>query len=151
MAKRFIVETHPRRFFAFASPSPLLPWNDPRQPPKDEPITDFVVRPFFGENAEPYALAYELTRLVDEVHRETAAPPAYMLVGRSTFLELSAVLMNAQEAKHALPAYSAGEGVIVFRGVPIIMVPGAEHFVEAVPVASWLLSRTNPKRFTLER
>lgn len=152
MAKRFIVETFPRQFFAFAEPTPLLPWNDPRQPPKDEPIHDVVVLPFFGPNAERHALALELSRLIDDVNRETGAPPTHVNIGRFTFLELTATLRIFQEQKNGtIPAYSKGEGIIIFRGVPFILTPGEDHHAEAVPMTSWLLSRTNPKRFVLVR
>lgn len=152
MARRFIVETEPVRFFAFAEPSPLLPFTDPRRPPLNERIGDVVVRPFFGRDADRFSLVVMLSRLIDDVYRETADPPDRVQLGRHTFLELAATLQILQEEKTPIHgSYSAGEGTIFFRGVRCVLTPGEEHHAEAVPFASWLLSRDNPKRFILER
>lgn len=152
MAARFIVETVPVRFFAFTEPSTLLPFNDPRHPPATERIGDVVVRPFYGRDAERFTLAHELSRLIDDVYRETADPPDRVQLGRHTFLELAATLQILQEEQTPIHgSYSAGEGTIFFRGVRCVLTPGEEHHAEAVPFAAWLLSRDNPKRFILER
>ena len=151
MARRFIVQTQPTRFFAFAEPSPFLSFNDPRRPPLSEAFDDVIVAPFFGATSDRYALPLELSRLIDDVYRETADQPARILLGRFTFLELSAVLQNLQEERIPASAHTEGAGTIVFRGVPCVLTPGEEHHAEAVPSADWLLSRKNPQRFRLYR
>ena len=153
MAGRFIVNCYPRRLFAFPEVTPFARWDDPRGATGQQ-IEDVTVETFYKNDAEGMLLLRELSGLLDEVYKHTAHESARVLLGRSVFLEIEAHAINMVERWPAtrIPLRVVSEeGWLEFRGVKCFMTPGDEYTIEAVPVASWLLSRSKPQRFIIER
>ena len=143
----FTVQSDPKRRFVGASPSPFDRFGDPAA--RSAPIEDITVPTFFQDDYDGYYLFQAMHSLINDVNCETGSEPESLNVGRFTFLELCAHLENrtGQRARSA-PGKRVSEGRIEFLGVAVLLRPGLEHFITAVPHPSWLLSHAKPTAFT---
>ncbi len=114
------------------------------------PVREEVVEipNFFPGDGDGRLLANAIYRVIDRVKCETAHAPVRVDLGRFTFLEFLAHSENRIESRGGRMLgkdVSFEEGKIAeFCGTELRLAPGPDHFVRAVPVATWTMINGTP-------
>ncbi len=112
-------------------------------PMQIEPAELVLVPTFYAGDYDGRELLTAVYKLGQEVYCDTAQKVDKIHVGRFTFLELCAHIENAYRRGRGMGGLRTGDGTLTLHmmgDVQVVMTPGPDHFIQAVPVSSWMLS-----------